>query len=73
MGFEPQQLRSHVELVNKFKDRMAWGLEEARAVLTKVKDKYVLYYNRCRTPTPKLKPGDLVWIDNSDIQMTRLS
>jgi hypothetical protein len=36
-----------------------------------VKDEYVLYYNRCRIPAPGLKPGDLVWIDNSDIQITR--
>jgi hypothetical protein len=37
-----------------------------------VKDEYALYYNHCRT-APKLKPGDLVWINNSDIQTTHLS
>jgi hypothetical protein len=42
-------------------------------VLTKVKDKYVLYYNCCRIPAPELKPSDLVWIDNSNIQTTCLS
>jgi hypothetical protein len=68
MGFEPQQPRSHVESVNEFKDRMAWGLEEA-----KVKDEYALYYNRRRIPAPKLKPGDLVWINSSDIQTTHPS
>jgi hypothetical protein len=73
MGFEPQQLQSHVKLVNEFKDHMARGLEEARVAFTKAKDEYVLYYNRCRTPAPKLKPSDLVWIDNSDIQTTRPS
>jgi len=57
-------------LVNEFKDHMAWGLEEARVALTKVKDEYMLYYNCRRTPTPELKPSDLVWIDNSNIQMT---
>jgi hypothetical protein len=71
MGFEPQQPQSHVESVNEFKDRMARGLKEAKAALTKAKDKYALYYNRRRIPAPKLKPGDLVWIDGSDIQMTR--
>jgi len=73
MGFEPQQPRSHVESVNEFKDRMARGLEEAKAALTKAKDEYALYYNRRRIPAPELKPGDLVWIDNSDIQTTRPS
>ena len=32
-----------------------------------------MYYNRCRIPAPELKPGDLVWIDNSDIQTTHPS
>jgi hypothetical protein len=73
MGFEPQQPQSHMELVNEFKDRMARGLEEAKAALTKAKDKYALYYNCHRIPAPKLKPGDLVWIDGSDIQTTRPS
>jgi len=70
MGFEPRQPQSHVELVNEFKDRMVQGLEEARAALTKAKDEYALYYDCRRTPTPKLKPSDLVWIDNSNIQTT---
>jgi transposase InsO family protein len=65
MGFEPQQPRSHMESVNEFKDRMARGLEEAKA-----KDEYALYYNRRRIPAPELKPGDLVWINGSDIQTT---
>jgi hypothetical protein len=45
MGFEPQQPRSKLESVNKFTDRMAQGLEEAKAALTKAKDKYAMYYN----------------------------
>jgi hypothetical protein len=73
MGFEPQQPWSHMESVNEFKDRMAWGLKEAKAALTKVKDEYALYYNHCRIPTPELKPGDLVWINGSNIQTTRPS
>jgi hypothetical protein len=68
MGFEPQQPWSHMESVNEFKDCMAWGLEEAKA-----KDKYALYYNRCRIPAPELKPSNLVWIDGSDIQTTHPS
>jgi transposase InsO family protein len=45
MGFEPQEPRSHVESVNEFADRMAHGLEEAKAALTKAKEEYTMYYN----------------------------
>jgi hypothetical protein len=46
MGFEPQQPRSHLESVNECTDRMALGIEEAKAALTKAKDEYTMYYNR---------------------------
>jgi hypothetical protein len=45
MGFKPQQPRSKLESVNKFADRMAQGLEEAKVALTKAKDEYAMYYN----------------------------
>jgi hypothetical protein len=45
MGFEPQQPQSTLELVNKFAERMALGIEEVKAVLTKVKDEYTMFYN----------------------------
>jgi hypothetical protein len=45
MCFEPQQPRLMLESVNDFMDHMAQGLEEAKAALTKAKDKYALYYN----------------------------
>jgi hypothetical protein len=45
MGFEPQQPHSKLESVNEFADRMAQGLEEAKAALTKAKDEYTMYYN----------------------------
>jgi hypothetical protein len=32
-------------LVNEFMEHMALGIEEAKAALTKVKDKYTMYYN----------------------------
>jgi hypothetical protein len=48
MGFEPQQPHSNLELVNKFMEHMALGIEEAKAALTKAKDKYAMYYNRQR-------------------------
>jgi hypothetical protein len=50
MGFEPQQPRSKLESVNEFADRMALGIEEAKLALTKVKDEYTMYSNRCREP-----------------------
>jgi hypothetical protein len=45
MGFEPQQPRSTLEMINNFMDHMAQGLEEAKVELTKAKDEYVMYYN----------------------------
>jgi transposase InsO family protein len=46
MGFEPHQPCSNLESVNEFTDHMALGIEEAKVALTKVKDKYTMYYNR---------------------------
>jgi hypothetical protein len=60
MGFEPQQPRSHLESVNEFKDRMALGIEEAKAALTKAKDEYAMYYNRRCEPALVFAPGDKV-------------
>jgi hypothetical protein len=71
MGFEPQQPRSTLELVNKFAEHMALGIEEAKAILTKAKDKYAMYYNCQRKPAPVFVPGDRVW--GSDITTNRLS
>src|SRR5215510_3240692 len=60
MGFEPQQPCSHVELVNEFAEK-------------KAKDEYAQYYNWHRTPAPEFNPGDMVWLDHSDIKTTRPS
>jgi hypothetical protein len=46
MGFEPQQQWSTLESVNVFAERMALGIEEVKAALTKAKDEYTMYYNR---------------------------
>jgi hypothetical protein len=73
MGFEPQQPWSTLESVNEFAERMALGIEEAKAALTKVKDKYTMYYNyRCK-PAMVFAPGDRVWLDGSDIATNRPS
>jgi len=72
MGFELQQ-PSQLESVNEFTDRMKLVLEEAKAALTKAKDNMARYYNQRRLPTPAYKPGDLVYLDASDISTTRPS
>jgi hypothetical protein len=46
MGFEPQQLRSTLELANEFAERIARGIKEAKAALTKAKDEHTMFYNR---------------------------
>ena len=52
MGFELDQCRSHVESVNKFKERMENALGEAKAALVKSKDDMAKYYDQRRTPAP---------------------
>jgi hypothetical protein len=66
MGFEPQQPRSAMESANEFVERMALGIEEAKAALTKAKDEYTMYYNHQRRPAPVFAPGDRVWLDGSN-------
>jgi hypothetical protein len=73
MGFELQQPRSTLESANEFAERMALGIEEAKAALTKAKDEYSMYYNRRREPAPVFAPGDKVWLDGSDIATNRPS
>src|SRR5438445_6763083 len=71
MGFEPHQPPSKVKAVNKFTDQMKDTLEEARSTLAKAKDKMAQYYNWRRTPVPTFSPGDMVYLDSSDIHTTR--
>jgi hypothetical protein len=71
MGFEPQQPRSTLESVNEFADCMALGIEEVKAALAKVKDKYAMYYNHQREPALVFAPGDRVWLDGSNIATNR--
>jgi hypothetical protein len=71
MGFEPQQPHSTLELANKFADHIALGIEEAKAVLTKAKYEYTMYYNYRCEPAPVFAPGDRVWLDGSDIATNR--
>jgi len=48
-------------------------LKEAYSALAKAKEDMVRYYNQWRTPTPEFKPGDMVYLDASDISTTRPS
>jgi len=73
MGFEPRHPLSKLESVNEFRDRMARAQEEAKAALAKAKDDMARYYDRRRTPAPKYKIGDKVYLDASDIRTTRPS
>ena len=73
MGFEPDQHWSYVESINKFKERMADALKEAKAALVKSKDDMAKYYNQRRTPALEYQPGDRVYLDASDIHTTRPS
>ena len=73
MGFEPGQPCSHLESINEFKEQMTDTLTEAKAALSKSKDEMAKYYDRRRTPAPNYQPGDRVYLDASDIHMTRPS
>ena len=73
MGFELHQLRSNMEAVNEFTDRMKSALEEAKSALSKAKDDMAQYYNGRRTPALMFTPGDRVYLDASDIQTTQPS
>ena len=73
MGFEPDQPQSHVESINEFKEQMEDVLKEAKAALVKSKEDMVKYYNWKRIPALDYQPGDKVYLDTSNIQMTRPS
>ena len=45
----------------------------ARSALAKAKDDMARYYNQRRAPAPTFAAGDKVYLDSSDIQMTRRS
>ena len=52
---------------------MTDALTEAKAALLKLKDEMAKYYDRRWTPAPDYQPGDKVYLDASDIHMTRPS
>ena len=70
MGFEPNQQRSHLKSVNKFKEQMEDAQKEAKVALAKSKDDMAKYYDWRRTPAPDYQPGDKVYLDASNICTT---
>ena len=73
MGFELDQLDSHVETVNEFKDRMEASLEETKSALAKAKYDMARYYNQHQTLAPEYHIGDRVFRDIGDIKTTHPS
>jgi len=73
MGFEPRQDPSSLETVNEFTKRMESTTKEAKSAIRKAQEDMTRYYNRRRSPAPVFQPGDQVYLDASDIKMTRLS
>jgi len=73
MGFEPSQAPSGLETINEFTEQMKSAMEEAKSAIRKAQEDMTRYYNRKRTPAPVYKPGDQVYLDASDIKMTRPS
>ena len=73
MGFEPKQDPSSLETVNEFTKRMEFATEEAKSAIRKAQEDITRYYNRRRSPAPMFQPGDRVYLNVSDIKMTRPS
>jgi len=73
MGFELRQDPSSLETVNEFTKRMESATKEAKSVIRKAQEDMMRYYNRRRSPALVFKLGDRVYLDTSDIKMTRLS
>jgi hypothetical protein len=72
MGFEPREV-SKVEAVNDFVTRTKGALEEVHAALTKAKDNMAQYYNCRQTPTPRYNIGNCIFVDASDLRISRPS
>ena len=73
MGFEPHQVESQLETVNKFQDQMDSTLSEAKSACAKAKEDMAWYYNQCQVLAPEYQIGDKVYLDASDIHTTHPS
>jgi len=45
MSFEPSQVPSRLEMVNKFTERMKSTTEEAKSAIRKIQEDIMWYYN----------------------------
>ena len=70
MGIEPGR-RSDNASAEQFADHMKRVLEETRAALKQAAEDMARYYNAKRSPPPKFKVGDKVWLDRRNIKTTR--
>jgi len=73
MGFELRQNPSGLETVNEFTIRMKSTTEKAKSAIHKAQEDMAWYYNQRRSLVPIFKPRDWVYLDTSDIKMTRPS
>ena len=60
-------------MVNEFTKRIESATKEAKSAICKAQEDMTKYYNQKRSPAPVFKPGDWVYLDVSDIKMTRPS
>jgi hypothetical protein len=59
-----------VKAVNEFTDQMNMALEEVKLALNKANDDMARYYNQKWLPTLMYQPGDKVYLEASDINIT---
>jgi len=70
MGFKLRQNPSGLEMVNEFMKRIKSATEEAKSAICKAQENMTQYYNQRRFLAPMFKPGDQVYLNMSNIQMT---
>ena len=73
IGSEPNQHPSKLEAMNEFADWMNPTLNKAWVAISKLKNDMARHYNRRWTPALKFAVGKMVFLDASDISMTRPS
>ena len=73
IGFEPRQHPSRLETVNKFMEQMKAAVEEVKAMIKKVQEDIMQYYNQRRSLAPVFYPGDQVFLNVTNIKTIYLS
>ena len=70
VGIEPRG-DARVEKAGEFATRMAASWKETESALRLAKEDMARHYNTSRKPAPEFVKGDKVWLDASNISMTR--